>query len=191
MKAGYYFELSQNSEGNGGVGAGPWAGQFTFNTDTNNPFDTNYSYANALIGSFQNYTEIDAFSEVKGKRYISEFYVQDTWKATRRLTLDYGMRFLWYTPWYSTQPAAVFVPERYDPAKAPRLYQPARINNVNVAFDPVTGEQKCQRLRRHVRAGHGRPLQRHGEQRRPQLSEGIPGQPGHRAGASRLVWPGT
>ncbi len=139
FKGGYYFELSQNSEGSGGVGAGPWAGQFTFSTDTNNPFDTNYSYANALLGTFQNYTEIDAFSEVKGKRYISEFYLQDTWKATRRLTLDYGLRFLWYTPWYSTQPAAVFVPERYDPAKAPRLYQPARVNNVNVAFDPVTG----------------------------------------------------
>ena len=77
----------------------PWAGQFTFNTDTNNPFDTNYSYANALIGTFHNYTEIDAFSEVKGSRYISEFYVQDTWKATCRLTLDYGVRFLWYTPW--------------------------------------------------------------------------------------------
>ena len=139
IKTGYYFELSQNSEGNGGVGAGPWAGQFTFNTDTNNPWDTNYNFANALIGSFQNYTEIDAFSEVIGKRYISEFYVQDTWKVNMRLTLDYGLRFLWYTPWYSTQPAAVFVPERYDPARAPRLYQPARINNVNVAFDPVTG----------------------------------------------------
>jgi hypothetical protein len=139
IKTGYYFELSQNSEGNGGVGAGPWAGQFTFSTDTNNPFDTNYSFANALIGSFQNYTEIDAFSEVKGKRYISEFYMQDTWKLNTRLTFDYGLRFLWYTPWYSTQPAAVFVPERYDPAKAPRLYQPARINNVNVALDPVTG----------------------------------------------------
>ena len=115
------FELSQNSEGNGGVGAGPWAGQFTFNTDTNNPWDTNYNFANALIGSFQNYTEIDAFSEVVGKRYISEFYVQDTWKVNMRLTFDYGLRFLWYTPWYSTQPAAVFVPERYDPAMAPRL----------------------------------------------------------------------
>jgi hypothetical protein len=32
------------------------------------------------------------------------------------------------------------VPERYDPARAPRLYEPARINNVNVALDPVTGQ---------------------------------------------------
>ena len=140
FKGGVYFEQSRNSEGNGGVGAGPWAGEFTFSTDTSNPFETNYPYASALIGSFSSYREIDAFSEVKGKRYISEFYLQDTWKANRRLTLDYGLRFLWYTPWYSTQPASVFVPERYDPAKAPRLYQPARINNVNVALDPVTGQ---------------------------------------------------
>jgi hypothetical protein len=140
LKGGMYFEQSRNSEGNGGVGAGPWAGQFSFNTDVNNPFDTNHSFANALIGSFNNYTEIDAFSEVKGRRNIAEFYLQDTWKATRRLTLDYGVRFLWYTPWWSTQPAAVFVPERYDASRIARLYQPARINNVNVAFDPVTGQ---------------------------------------------------
>ena len=140
LKAGFYWEQSRNSEGSGGVGAGPWAGEFTFNTDTNNPFDTNYSYANALIGTFREYREIDAFSEVIGKRYISEFYLQDTWKASSRLTVDYGVRFLWYTPWFSTQPAAVFVPERYDPTRAPRLYEPARINNVNVAYDPVTGQ---------------------------------------------------
>jgi len=142
FKAGFYLEQSRNSEGNGGVGAGPWAGEFSFNTDTSNPFDTNYSYANALIGSFREYREIDAFSEVIGKRLLSEFYVQDTWKAHRRLTFDYGVRFLWYQPWYSTQPAAVFVPERYDPARAPRLYQPARINNQNVALDPVTGQTR-------------------------------------------------
>ncbi len=140
LKAGYYFELSQNSEGKGGVGAGPWAGQFNFSTDVNNPLDTNYSYANALLGTFRDYTEIDAFSEVIGKRYIDEFYGQDTWKLNRRFTLDYGVRFLWYTPWYSSQPAAVFVPDRYDPAKAPRLYQPAVVNGANVALDPVTGQ---------------------------------------------------
>ena len=140
LKTGYYFELSQNSEGKGGVGAGPWAGQFNFSTDVNNPLDTNYSYANALLGTFRDYTEIDAFSEVIGKRYIDEFYAQDTWKLNRRLTFDYGVRFLWYTPWYSSQPAAVFVPDRYDPAKAPRLYQPAVVNGANVALDPVTGQ---------------------------------------------------
>jgi len=140
LKGGYYFELSQNSEGKGGVGAGPWAGQFNFSTDVNNPLDTNYSYANALLGTFRDYTEIDAFSEVVGKRFIDEFYAQDTWKVSRRLTFDYGMRFLWYTPWYSSQPAAVFVPDRYDPAKAPRLYQPAVVNGANVAFDPSTGQ---------------------------------------------------
>ena len=140
MKAGFYLEQSRNSEGSGGVGAGPWAGQFNFNVDTNNPFDTNQTIANALLGSFQSYTEIDAFSEVKGKRIISEFYLQDTWRANRRLTFDYGVRFLWYQPWHSSQPASVFVPERYDPAKAPRLYQPARINGVNLALDPVTGQ---------------------------------------------------
>jgi hypothetical protein len=140
LKGGLYVEQSRNSEGNGGVGAGPWAGQFNFTVDTSNPVDTNNTYANALIGSFRDYTEIDAFSEVKGKRLMSEFYLQDTWRATQRLTLDYGVRFLWYEPWYSTQPAAVFVPGRYDPAKAPRLYQPARVNGVNVALDPVTGQ---------------------------------------------------
>ena len=50
------------------------------------------------------------------------------------------MRFLWYTPWYSSQPASVFVPDRYDPAKAPRLYQPAVVNGVNVALDPITNQ---------------------------------------------------
>ena len=191
LKGGMYFEQSRNSEGNGGVGAGPWAGQFTFQTDTSNPVDTNHSYANALLGTFRDYTEIDAFSEVIGKRNIGEFYLQDTWKATRRLTVDYGVRFLWYTPWYSTQPAAVFVPERYDPAKVPRLYQPAVVNDVNVAFDPVTGETLGQRLRRHLRARHGRSLQRHGDQQRPQLPEGLPRQPGDRAGAAASDSPGT
>src|SRR5687768_11846265 len=81
FKTGFYLEQSRNSEGNGGVGAGPWAGQFNFTVDSSNPVDTNNTYANALLGTFRDYTEIDAFSEVKGKRLLSEFYVQDTWRA--------------------------------------------------------------------------------------------------------------
>jgi hypothetical protein len=139
-KTGMYVEWLANTEGKGGVGAGPWAGQFNFTVDTSNPFDTGYAFSNALIGSFRDYTEIDAYPEVQAHRFLSEWYAQDTWKAGRRVTLDYGLRFLYYKPWSTDLPAAVFVPERYDPKKAPRLYQPARINNVNVAFDPVTGQ---------------------------------------------------
>jgi len=79
---------------------------------------------------------------VNSHRYLLESYLQDTWKVSRRVTLDYGVRLLWFKPWYTKLPAATFVPERYDPAKAPRLYQPARVNNANVALDPVTGAVK-------------------------------------------------
>ncbi len=140
FKTGLYFERLANSEGRGGVGAGPWAGQFNFGVDTANPFDTGHAFANALLGSFRDYTEIDAFPEVQARRSLVEWYLQDTWRASERVTLDYGVRFLYYRPWYTQLPAAVFVPERYDPAQAPRLYQPGRINNTNVAIDPVTGE---------------------------------------------------
>jgi hypothetical protein len=139
FKGGVYLERLDNTEGKGSVGAGPWAGQFNFSTDTANPLDTRHSFANALLGVFRDYTEVDALPEVQAKRYLAEWYVQDTWKAGRRLTLDYGVRFLWYKPWNTSLPAATFVPDRYDPARAPRLYQPARINNQNVAFDPVSG----------------------------------------------------
>jgi hypothetical protein len=140
LKGGLYVEQLRNSEGLGGVGAGPWAGQFTFSTDNANPLDTRYAFANALLGVFRDYTEVDALPEVNARRFQAEWYVQDTWKASRRLTLDYGIRFLWYRPWSTSLPAATFVPGRYDPARAPRLFQPARINNQNVAFDPVTGQ---------------------------------------------------
>ena len=112
----------------GGVGAGPWAGQFTFNTDTNNPFDTNYSYANALIGSFQNYTEIDAFSEVKGKRYISEFYVQDNWRVKRNFTIDAGVRFYYLQPTRSAgDDVAQFIPNQFSASAAPSAARRCRM----------------------------------------------------------------
>jgi hypothetical protein len=133
-------ERLHNSEGKGGVGAGPWAGQFNFSVDTNNPFDARHPFANALLGTFRDYIEVDAYPEVQARRTLLEWYVQDTWKASQRVTLDLGMRFLYYQPWYSTLSTAVFVPERYDPAQAPRLFEPARVNNQNVALDPVTGE---------------------------------------------------
>jgi hypothetical protein len=67
--------------GNGGVGARGLGVHVQYGYQQ--PLRHELSYANALLGTFREYREIDAFSEVVGKRYISEFYVQDTWKANR------------------------------------------------------------------------------------------------------------
>ena len=143
LKGGIYYERSLNSEGKGGVGGGAWAGDYNFTVDTANTLDANYGYANALLGHFTSYTETDGFADVKGSRPTVEFYGQDTWKVTRTLTLDYGMRFLWFRPWASTDPdtrSASFDPDRYIPGGSPLLYVPVRVNNVNLAQNPLTGE---------------------------------------------------
>jgi hypothetical protein len=136
-KAGAYLEYIRNNEARGGL----WMGSFDFRRNTNNPLDTNYTFSNFLLGNFQTYTETNAYRSTRNRHWESEWFVQDTWRPQPRLTVDYGMRFYWYTPYYqANQQTAAFVPERYDPAKAPRLYYPNKKDGKNVAWDPVTGQ---------------------------------------------------
>ena len=111
IKTGIYFEKSRNSEGKGGVGAGPWAGEYNFTVDTANPLDTNYGFANALVGNFTKYTETDAFSDVKGNRPTVRVLCAGHVEGQPALTVDYGVRFLWFRPWrLGRSPRRVLVP---------------------------------------------------------------------------------
>ena len=54
-----------------------------------------------------------------------EFYVQDNWRVSKRLTLDIGMRFYHLPPQTDTnQTIAGFSPSLYSRANAPMLYMP-------------------------------------------------------------------
>jgi hypothetical protein len=137
VKAGGYYEFMKNHEARGGN----WAGTFTFNNNTNNPLNTNYALSNALVGVFGNYQETETPGSTRNRAWMSEWYAQDEWDLGSGVTLDYGARFLWYAPyWRVDDRVSNFDPNRYDPARAPRLYQPALVNGTRRAFDPVTGE---------------------------------------------------
>src|SRR5207253_4714492 len=111
--------------------------------DTNNPFDSNYAFSNAALGVFNTYTESNARYGANERESIVEWFIQDTWKVSRKLTLDYGIRFSWYNQMYPNNAGqqSVLALDRYQVSQAPRLYQPAfGPNNVRMAKDPVSGQ---------------------------------------------------
>ncbi|HUS08132.1 MAG TPA: carboxypeptidase regulatory-like domain-containing protein [Bryobacteraceae bacterium] len=137
-KAGFYAERARNYEGERGT----FPGSFSFGRDVNNPSDTNWAYANALIGNFASYSESTTRPGTQARGTTAEWYLQDNWKVNRKLTLDYGMRFTWYTPYYQAdKQAANFALERFNAAKRVTLFQPAiNAQGQRVARNPATGE---------------------------------------------------
>ena len=115
-------------------------GALSFNTDANNPLDSNNAWANALLGNYDNYSE--ATGRPRGNYLFNntEWFFQDDWKAKSYLTLNYGVRFYHDPAQYDAfGQAASFSPAAWSPATAPVLIRPAVVNGTNVGIDPRTG----------------------------------------------------
>jgi len=136
LKAGIYYERVRYYSGARGTN---W-GSFDFSSDSNNPLDTGYAYSNALLGVFRSYQESNTRVETNGRGNTLDWFLQDSWKATRRLTIDIGMRFSWYTPYSDLHNQdSSFEPNLYNPAQAPRLYYPVLVGGKRVGEDLATG----------------------------------------------------
>ena len=137
LKFGVYFEpTSRNARFQS-----TFNGQFDFQRNPNNPLDTGWAWSNAMLGNFYSYLESDHGAFGWGRFQNLEFYAQDTWKVTKRLTLDYGFRFSWLPPNHSARDnVASFVPGLYSASKIPLLYRPAIVNGVRVGQDPRNGQ---------------------------------------------------
>ncbi len=138
MKFGIYIERTTRNAQRGSA----FNGTFNFNRDVNNPYETNYAYSNAILGSVQSYTESTNHPHGHARYVNVEWYAQDTWKVTRRFTIDAGMRFYFIQPtWSAGDKLAAWDPALYDRTKQPPLIQPIRnAANQRVGFDPVTGQ---------------------------------------------------
>ena len=59
-------------------------GNFNFDGNASNPFDTNLGFANALLGSINSYTESTAKPYAEGRFNQVEMFVQDNWRVKSR-----------------------------------------------------------------------------------------------------------
>jgi len=75
-------------------------GGFTF-SPTGNPNTTGVAIANAALGNFNSYGEISQRAYTLMRSNVFEGFVQDTWKATPRLTIEAGLRYSYFGPWYA------------------------------------------------------------------------------------------
>jgi hypothetical protein len=83
---------------------------------------TGNAFADALIGNFSTYTEADTNREGWYRFTQIESYVQDDWKASQRLTLNFGLRYQYMQPQYcALMNCVMFLPEYYNAAAAPRI----------------------------------------------------------------------
>ena len=135
IKAGVFWQNSfkpQSSFANNN-------GQYNFVDNASNPLDTGFGFANAALGVYNQFTQASGYYIGKYRYNNVEFFAQDNWKVSSRLTLDYGMRFYWIQPQFDEAlQTANFLPNLFNKADAPRLYRPVCVGN----SAPCTGSNR-------------------------------------------------
>jgi hypothetical protein len=155
LKFGMYFERLLNGEAPGGQ----WSGVFNFAGNDSNYTaalgNTSYAYANALIGNFRNYQESTARPFTNLRLTQVQWYAADQWKIHRRLTLNYGLRFGYHSPFEQIDgQGSNFVPDLFNRARAVALYESA----CAVSFTPPATCPAAQRRARNPITGELIPL---------------------------------
>jgi hypothetical protein len=128
-----------------------YTGNLTFNT-SGNPNTTGNALADALLGNFRTYTEASA-DPVGFFRFTQPMaFVQDSWKVSRKLSLDLGVRYEFIQPMYTAgNNMANFVPSLFNRAQAVTMTTSGTI--VPGSGNPYNGL---------VRAGDGVPTEQQG-----------------------------
>jgi hypothetical protein len=92
-------------------------GSFTFADNTTG--GTGLAAGNLAIGLFSNYAELGQRNYTQWRSLATDTFVQDSWKPTSHLTVEGGLRWVFWPPWYSlANNFASFEPTAYNAANA-------------------------------------------------------------------------
>ena len=105
IKGGIYMQRSRKNQ----TSFANFNGSYNFGDNPSNPYDTGFGFSNALTGVYNTFNQ--AANHINGLyRYWNiEGFLEDTWKITPRVTLDYGVRTAWYQPQYDSGLSIVHV----------------------------------------------------------------------------------
>jgi len=132
MKAGFYWDFNRNWQTNGSPQT---SGQGTFSFFNYNPNSSGNTMADFVTGRTQE-MQGNGFPTSDFKYYQYSFYLQDAWKASRRLTLTYGIRFDHMGNWFPASGPGLAV---WDAAS---YKQPTATASCSV-YDQIHGNNGC------------------------------------------------
>ncbi|MBS1875651.1 MAG: carboxypeptidase regulatory-like domain-containing protein [Acidobacteria bacterium] len=97
FKFGYYYNRDNKKQ----TATWPMNPTITFDSSSAMPLDSGSGLANLMLGNFQSYTQASAAVFPYFRFLAHEAYAQDSWKVTRRLTVEYGIRFEHMVPTFT------------------------------------------------------------------------------------------
>ncbi|WP_263381357.1 Plug and carboxypeptidase regulatory-like domain-containing protein [Granulicella arctica] len=119
FKFGVFADLNENGQ------EGTWQEQpsVNFAASNQNANNSNSGIGNLLLGNYTSVTQSNIFAFGHFHFFQYEGYAQDTWKVSPRLTLDYGVRYEFVGPTYTTGALHqyYFEPSAYNAANAVQI----------------------------------------------------------------------
>jgi len=119
LKFGAFFNMNLNGQ------QPSWtdAMNFNFGDSADNPLSTGNTFANMLNGNYTSVTQSNGRFYGSFRFFGIEGYAQDSWRVSRKLTLEAGLRWAYLGPTYTYGKFLqnYFLPQRYDPANAARI----------------------------------------------------------------------
>jgi hypothetical protein len=95
-------------------------GRFEFSDDRAG--GSRLAASNLALGLFSAYGELGQRNFTAWRSLATDVFVQDSWKPTSQLTVEGGIRWVFWPPWYSTtNNIANFDPRFFDPSQVPAV----------------------------------------------------------------------